>query len=85
MVRKTVWALAYSSGLRIASVGIAFGIIATLGAARLFRSVLFDVPATDPWTLALVPLLLLATCVLACLFPAMRASRIDPLVAIRSD
>ena len=74
-----------TSGLQIAAAGIACGMIATLVAGRLFRNIMLDVPASDPWTLALVPLMLLATCAIACLFPAMRASRIDPLVAIRTD
>jgi putative ABC transport system permease protein len=74
-----------ASGLRIAVVGIALGMLATLGAARLLRSVSSDVPAIDPWSFALVPLVLFVTCVLACLFPAIHASRIDPLVAIRMD
>lgn len=74
-----------ASGLRVAAVGIACGIVATLGAAKLLRSIVFGVPSSEPWILALVVLVLLATCTLACLLPALRASRIDPIVALRND
>jgi len=62
-----------------------FGIGAALIGARLLASLLFGVSAADPATLAGVPLLLAVIAMGACLVPALRASRIDPLVALRED
>lgn len=74
-----------TSGLRVAIVGIVFGVIATLGASSLLRSVVVDVAVDDLWMLVLVIVVLFATCALACLLPGLRASRIDPMLALRKE
>ncbi len=72
-------------GARLAFVGIAIGIPAALGAAQLFRSLLFGVGATDPVTFLGVTALLIFATLAACYFPARRAMRVDPIVALRHE
>jgi len=66
-------------------VGIAIGAVAALGSAKLLEKLVFGVSATDPLTLATVGGTLAAVALLASLIPAYRASRIDPLDALRAD
>ena len=63
--------------------GVTVGLGVASGLARLIATLLFGVPATDPVTFALIPLLLLAVALLASYFPAWRASRVDPVEALR--
>ena len=65
--------------------GVILGLLGALALTRFVRSMLFGVRETDPLTFATVPLLLLAVAVLASLVPAHRATRVDPLTAIRSE
>jgi putative ABC transport system permease protein len=60
-------------------------VLGALGLTRLIRSQLYDVRATDPATLALVAILLGGTALLATLIPALRATRVDPVVALREE
>jgi putative ABC transport system permease protein len=66
-------------------VGLAIGIGAALGPGRLIASQLFEVKPTDPVTYAAVAITLLATGLLSCVIPAFRATRVDPLVALRNE
>jgi putative ABC transport system permease protein len=70
-------------GLTIA--GIAIGLIGAFVLTRLMSSLLFGVKASDPLTFVTVPLVLGLVALLACLIPARRATRIDPLVALRYE
>ena len=77
-----------AQGARMAAIGIAAGAIAVLILIRAvsgFSSLLYGVPATDPLTLIAVALLLLSASVLACLIPARRAARLDPMAALRHE
>jgi predicted permease len=65
--------------------GIAIGVGAALGAGRLLAAQLFEIKATDPATYVLVALVLGATAIPACLIPAWRAMRVDPLHALRNE
>ena len=72
-------------GLRLAVPGLIAGVALALAAARLARSVLFQVSPADPATFAMVIAAVLAVAAVACVLPARRAARVDPLVAIRAE
>jgi putative ABC transport system permease protein len=72
-------------GMLPAVVGIAAGTAGAWAVTRFLSSLLFGVRPTDPTTFALVPLLLAAVGVLACLLPARRATKVDPVVALRYE
>ena len=71
--------------MTLALAGVALGLGAALALTRLMKSLLFGVSATDPLTFAAVAALLALTGFVACLIPAARAPRIDPLTALRAD
>jgi len=72
-------------GLKLASTGIALGLLASLALTRLMSSLLFGVGASDPLTIAGVAALLAAVALLASCIPAWRATRVDPMVALRRE
>jgi putative ABC transport system permease protein len=72
-------------GLRPALLGLAFGLAASAGAARLIRSMLYATQPLDPAVFAAVAATLLLVAALACLIPAWRASRLDPMQALRME
>jgi len=72
-------------GLKLAAWGVAAGIVLALAGTRLLRSLLFGTSPTDALTFAAVATLLVIIAGLASLVPALRASRVDPLVALRED
>ena len=72
-------------GLRLAAIGIAIGIALAIGAARLLQSLLFGTSSTDAATFAGVATLLIVIAAAASALPAFRASRVDPLVALREE
>ena len=77
--------LVFRSGLSLTAIGLAIGISAALGLARLLASLLFGVSSGDPWILALAAGVLAAVALLACYIPARRATRVDPIVALRYE
>jgi ABC-type antimicrobial peptide transport system permease subunit len=83
--RRAVLALVVRDGVRLAAAGIGLGLLLAWGCSRALSSQLFGISATDPLTYAGVSVALLLAAVLATLLPAARATRVDPMVALRAD
>jgi putative ABC transport system permease protein len=77
--------LIIGQGIKLTSIGVAVGLIASFALTRLMKNLLYDVTATDPATFLLIPLLLAVVALLACYIPARRAMKLDPLAALRYD
>jgi predicted permease len=80
-VRKMV----VSQGMQLAAIGLVVGLLAAVGLARLISAFLYGVTTRDPLVFAVVPLVLAAVALLAVWLPARRASRVDPLIALRYE
>ena len=83
--REQVMRLMLRDGLRPAIFGLVLGLIASAGVARLIQSMLYRTPALDPVVYLLVSATLLSVATLACTVPAWRASRLDPMNALRME
>jgi putative ABC transport system permease protein len=77
--------MAVGEGMLIVAIGLITGIAGALAVTRVFRSMLFGVDTTDPITLGVVAGILAAVALLACYIPARRATRVDPLAALRVE
>jgi len=82
---RDVLRLALGQGMRLALMGIAIGLLSACALTRLMQPLLFGVSATDPLTLSVGALSLGLVAWLACYLPARRATKVDPLVALRHD
>jgi predicted permease len=82
---RQVLGLVLKQGMLLAIIGAVVGIIVALPVARMAGNLLYGVSATDPLTYAGITLLLMAVALLACYLPARRATRIDPLIALRVE
>lgn len=83
--RGHVMKLVTVQGMKLALIGVALGLLGSFALTRLMKSMLFGVGTTDPVTFALVPLLLSVVGFVACYIPARRATKVDPLIALRSE
>jgi predicted permease len=81
----SVLKLVVGQGLRLVFAGVLIGLLAALAATRLMKSLLYGVSATDPLTFVVIALLLTAVALVACWIPARRATKVDPLAALRQE
>ena len=82
---RDVMRLVLAQGARISALGVALGVTLALALTRILNSQLYGVAPHDPLTFATVALVLLAVALAACYLPAKRASRVDPVIALRSE
>jgi ABC-type antimicrobial peptide transport system permease subunit len=84
---QTAWILwaVVRQGMTLTLLGLVIGLLIASGVTRLMTTLLFSVSATDPVTFAGVPALLIVVSLLACWLPARRATKVDPLVALRCE
>jgi putative ABC transport system permease protein len=80
VLRMIIW-----SGLKLALAGVVFGLLISLAITRMLVSLLYGVGATDPFTLIIGSIFLTLVALLACYIPARRATRIDPMIALRYE
>ncbi|HEY7544914.1 MAG TPA: FtsX-like permease family protein, partial [Blastocatellia bacterium] len=83
--RSDVSNMVVRQGMSLTFVGVAIGLAASLALTRLMKSLLFGVSATDPLTFAAIALLLILVALAACYIPALRAAKVDPMVALRYE
>jgi putative ABC transport system permease protein len=83
--RRDVLRLVVGAGMRLALLGVAAGLAVAFGLTRLMSTLLFGVSATDPIIFGLIPLLIVTVALLACWIPARRATKVDPLDALRIE
>jgi predicted lysophospholipase L1 biosynthesis ABC-type transport system permease subunit len=80
-----VMRLIVGDGLRVTVIGIAVGIAAAIAAARVIQTLLFGITSTDPLTYAAITATLAVVALVASYFPARRAARVDPMIALRAE
>jgi predicted permease len=83
--KSDVLKLVLGQGLKLTLIGLAIGLLAALGATQFMKAILFGVSATDPLTFALASIVLGVVALLACYVPARRATKVDPMVALRHE
>jgi len=82
---RDVLYLILSQGARLAVAGVVAGVIAALLLRRVAANLLYGLGAADPVIFSVVPLLIVSVILLACYVPAYRATRVDPMVALRNE
>jgi ABC-type antimicrobial peptide transport system permease subunit len=82
---REVLGLVLASGLRLVAIGVAIGLAGAFALTRVLQTLLFGVTAHDPLTFAGNAALLVAVATAACLLPALRATRVNPIIALRAE
>ena len=77
--------LMMGQGMKLTLIGVAIGFVGAIAVTRLMRSLLFAVAPTDLMTFAISAIVLIVVALLACFIPAQRATKVDPLVALRYE
>jgi putative ABC transport system permease protein len=83
--QKDVLRLVVGQGFKLVSIGIGIGLISAFVLTRLMESLLFGVSATDPLTFAAISTVLVAVAMLASYIPARKATKVDPMIALRYE
>ena len=83
--RRDVLLLVVNNGMRMALIGVTLGLVVAALLTRLMTKLLYGVSATDPITFGVIALTLMAVALLACYLPARRATKVDPLIALRYE
>jgi putative ABC transport system permease protein len=82
---RDVLMLVVKQGMALTAIGVVIGLIASFALTRLMKTLLFGVSATDAMTFVLIPLLLAFVALAACLIPALRATKVYPMIALRYE
>jgi ABC-type antimicrobial peptide transport system permease subunit len=83
--RKDVLGMVLREGLQLLALGLLLGLVGALSATRIMQSLLYSTSATDKMTFVATSLTLIAVALLACYIPARRATKVDPMVALRFE
>jgi len=83
--RSNILLMVFRSGMWLVLVGVTFGIGGALASTRILRKYLYGVQPNDPWTFVGAALVLIVVAVLACWIPARRATKVDPMIALRYE
>jgi putative ABC transport system permease protein len=82
---KDVLKLIIGQGIRLSLAGLLLGLGGALSLTRMMKTLLFGISATDPLTFAVIALLLMVVALMACWLPARRATKVDPMIVLRSE
>jgi len=84
-MKADILRLVVGQAMLLVAISLTIGLVAAFGATRLLRSLLYEVGIWDPLTFAAIVVLLALVAIFAAWFPARRAAKIDPIVALRSE